>query len=225
MKIFWMLACLLSFQVFAGEKNPILDGKLFVPQGFDTNDPAEVIILGKLPDSCHRNPYFEVEREGSVFNIYIYAYFVPLERCLKVSVPYMEKVSLGVLPSGNYQVRLMDFRTPISTELLKIEVAPSLLQDNFNYGNVMGIRTLANRRQIEFLGTNPVDCMKFKRVETRIQENIVVVLPHFEIVGRCKEVPTTFSFVYDLPVMPGHKETLLHVRVMDGRSYNYILKF
>ncbi len=224
MKIFWILVFLLSGEVFAGEKNPILDGKLFVPQGFDTNDPAEVVISGKLPDLCHRNPSFEIERVGSIFNIYLYAYYVPLERCRKISVPYMEKVSLGVLPAGNYQVRLMDFRTPISTELLKIEVAPSLLQDNFNYGNVMGIRTLANSRQIELIGTNPVNCMKFENVETRIQGNVVVVLPHFKIVGRCKEVPTTFSIVYNLPVIPRHKDTLLHVRVMDGRSYNYILK-
>ena len=224
MKIIFLVLCFLNFSAFAGETASLLNGKLFVPQGFDSNDPAEVIIYGVLPDLCHRNPTYEVSRQGSVFTIYLYAYFVPLDTCRKISVPYMEKVTLGVLPEGSYQVRLMDFRTPISIENIKVEKAPRSLQDNFNYGNVMAIRPLANRRQIELLGTNPVDCLKFEKIETRIQEKVIVLLPQFKEIGRCKEVPTTFRIVYDLPPVNGHHETLIHVRVMDGRSYNYIYK-
>ena len=40
-----------------------INGKLYVAQGFDDNDLVEITVVGSLPDSCHRNPTFEIERK------------------------------------------------------------------------------------------------------------------------------------------------------------------
>jgi hypothetical protein len=220
-----LFVSLLSLNAMAIQKVQLMSGKLYVPEGFDSNDLVEVVVSGKLPDLCYRNPTVEVERDGDTFEIYLYAYHVPVEPCRKIALPYMEKVNLGMLPQGNYKAKLIGEHAPLDTVEIKVTEAISQLQDEFNYGNVMGIRERENSRQIELIGTNPVNCLKFVKMETVIQAKVIVLKPHFKEQGECKEMPTPFSIKYEVPFLPQHpRGLLLHVRVMDGRSYNYLFR-
>lgn len=222
MKYLAAILFVISLSALANPMRPLAKGKLLAPKGFDSNDPIEVVISGTLPDLCHRNPSYEIVREGTIFLIQLSAYYVPGENCQRLSLPFMQKVNLGMLSAGTYEVRLMDFKKTVSKLTLKVSEATNSLQDNFNYGNVMGLREIREQRRIEFIGTNPIDCLEFDFLETKIQGNVIVFLPHFRQVGECHANPKSFSIFYDLPATLTAKEVLFHVRVMDGRSFNYI---
>lgn len=50
-----------------------------------------------------------------------------------------------------------------------------------------------------------------------------VLRPKFKEVGHCAEEPTMFTIKYEVPYLSNHpKGVLLHVRVMGGRSFNYL---
>jgi hypothetical protein len=211
-----------ALTAMANPMRPLSKGKLLAPKGFDSNDPVEVVISGTLPDLCHRNPSYEIVREGQTFLIQLSAYYVPGENCERLSLPFMQRVNLGMLPAGTYEVKLMDFKKTVSRLSVKVTEASSSLQDNFNYGNVMGLREIREQGRIELIGTNPIDCLEFEYLETKVQSNVIVFLPHFREAGECHAVPKSFSIFYELPPSLDTKELLFHVRVMDGRSFNYI---
>ncbi|MGE3608354.1 MAG: hypothetical protein AB7I27_02110 [Bacteriovoracaceae bacterium] len=224
-KLSWLLL-MLSFNALAYTKIPLMSGKVYAPQGYDTNDSVEVVVSGRLPDMCHRNPSFEVNKTGNHFKITLFAYYVPdIQGCKQISVPYSEVVNLGMLDKGDYQVSLQGVSNTDKPAKLKIIEATSSLIDDFKYGNVMGIKEDEAGRGIELVGTNPVSCLKFESMETIIQNNVIVFKPHFKEEGECKEDPTPFAIRYEVPYLENSpRGVLLHVRVMNGRSYNYLYR-
>jgi hypothetical protein len=224
MKIFILLISFATLNSWAMSRVPMTTGKLYIPEGFDTNDVVEVTVAGRLPDLCYRNPSYEVHREGNTFTISLFAYYVPTpEGCRALSLPYKETISLGVLSAGTYEVKLKRFRLTADSGRVRVKEASSSLQDEFMYGNVMGIREDEAGRGIELIGTNPVNCLKFEKLVASIQKSVIVLRPRFREEGVCKEHPTPFSIKYEVPYLKAHpKGMLLHVRVMDGRSYNYL---
>jgi hypothetical protein len=225
MRALIILSLLFSVSAISGtwQRVPALSGKLYIPDGHDDNDLVEIIITGKLPDLCHRSPTFDVEREGNQFNIYMYAYYVPQEPCRPIEVPYMEKITLGMLGQGQYKIRLFGEHRPLDKGELLVKEAVSSLQDEFNYGNVTGIKQVPRERKIQLLGTNPVNCLRFEKLESEVQEGVIVLRPHFREEGECLYEPTPFEINYTLPELPDDtQDILIHVRVMDGRSFNVI---
>lgn len=226
MKFITFLIFTLSLNAFANTKVALMSGKIYIPQGYDTNDLVEVIVSGRLPDLCHRNPTYEITREGNNFQVTLFAYYVPDRAgCKKISIPYLEVINLGLLEQGDYQVNLKGVNSLSSATPLKVVPATSALMDDFNYGNTMGILEDEEGRGIEIVGTNPVNCLKFESLETIIQNNVVIFKPHFKEVGVCEEDPTPYRIRYEVPYLENApRGILLHVRVMNGHSYNYLYR-
>ncbi len=200
-----------------------LTGQLYIPHGFDDNDLVEIVVNGSLPDLCHKSPGHEVIKEGNNFIIKMYAYRAEDNtNCQKLSLPYNETVRLGILPVGHYKVSLLGVvKDPRGRFEVKKAVSP--LQDDFLYGNVQGLKENDYSREIELIGTNPVNCLKFHEVVEDIQKNVIVLKPRFKQEGLCEEIPTPFVIKYKVPYLSSHpKGVLLHVRVLNGRSYNYL---
>jgi hypothetical protein len=219
-----LLLCTLSLAAFAQRPGRVslMTGKLFVPEGFDDNDLVEVTVSGLLPDTCHRNPGHDVYRRDQEIHIELYAYWVPEpEGCRRRSTPYTEVINLGMLKSGTYQLSLGGVEVT-SSELLRISEAKGLSQDDFRYGNVTGIREIPGKREIELLGTNPVDCLRPVGLESEVQGNVIVLRPIFDERGPCRQGPTPFGLRYKVP--KAAEDLLLHIRVMDGRSFNYLYR-
>lgn len=225
MKLLIVFFTLITMNAWAMNKVSLMTGKLYIPQGYDTNDLVEVTLIGSLPDSCHRNPTYEIEKKGKEFNIYLYAYYVPDNRgCKKISIPYQETINLGMLERGTYTIQLKGTAV-ISKGTLKIQEATSALQDDFKYGNIMNVIEDEDSRVIELVGTNPTNCLVFEKLDTVIQKDVLVLKPHFREQGECRNVPTMFSIKYAVPYLPDHaRGILLHIRVMGGRSLNYLFK-
>ncbi len=228
MKFLFLLASLLTINSYASTFNriPLMTGKLYIPNGFDTNDLVEITVAGTLPDSCHRLPTYEVTKVNNQFNIHLYAYYVEMpEGCRKMALPYVETISLGMLKAGKYKVSLNESQNPKENLPLSVKEAVGALQDDFHYGNVMNIIEDPETREIELIGTNPVDCMQFDKLEAEVQGSVIVLRPKFLEQGVCGEKPTQFRLKYEVPFLPTHpRGLLLHVRVMGGRSLNHLFQ-
>ena len=218
------LALISSVSAFAFEKVKI-NGKIYVAEGFDSNDLVEVTIVGTLPNSCYRNPSFEIEKKGDNFFIRMYAMYVELpEGCRDVSMPYTETVNFGMMNAGEYGLALVN-KNNTQIKGLKIKQATSGLVDEFLYGNVSGVVEDEDSREVELVGVNPVNCLQFDSIESKVQNSMVVLRPKFKEVGTCENKPTPFKIKYKVPYLDeSPKGVMLHVRVMNGRSFNYLFQ-
>jgi hypothetical protein len=77
MKLAILALLLFSATAFAFEKVKI-KGKLYVASGFDDNDLVELTVVGTLPNTCYRNPSFEIEKKDNKFSARLFAHYVPL---------------------------------------------------------------------------------------------------------------------------------------------------
>lgn len=206
-------------------KVPLISGKLYIPQGYDTNDLVEVTVQGSLPNSCYRSPTYEVTKSGNTFKIKLFAYYIKESKgCKNFSIPYQETINLGLFPQGTYSIELIG-QELITKGNIKIKEAKSSLQDDFQYGNIMNVIEDEDSRMVELVGTNPTNCLSFEKLEQEIQKDVIVLRPHFKEQGLCDNEPTEFSIKYEVPYLENNgRGVLLHVRVMGGRSFNYLFK-
>ena len=222
MKAFILAIVLMSSTAFAFEKTKI-NGKIYIAHGFDNNDLVEVTVVGTLPNSCHRNPFFEIERKNNDYAIRLYAYYAPVkEGCRQVSMAYTETINFGMMEKGKYSVKLVNKKETLNK---KLDVRPSTseLVDEFLYGNVTGISEEEEGREIELVGVNPVSCLVYDKMYADVQDGMIVLRPKFKEIGPCENKSIPFKIKYNVPYLESaEKGVLLHVRVMNGRSYNYL---
>jgi hypothetical protein len=80
-------------------------------------------------------------------------------------------------------------------------------------------------RTIEIVGVNPTDCMVLDKVQEEVQKSLVVLRPEFIEKGTCRMRPTPFKVSYKVPDLENSpRGIMLHIRIMDGRSYNYLFQ-
>lgn len=222
MKALWLSLVLLSATAFATDKVKI-NGRLFVAEGFDDNDLVEVTVVGTLPNTCYRNPSFEIDNKDNLFEIRLFAqYFPSKEGCRNVSMAYSETINFGMMLRGDYVVNLVN-KHGTEFKNLQIKSATSGLVDEFLYGNINGVVEEEDSREVELVGVNPVSCLVYEKMATDIQKNMIVLRPQFKEVGPCENKATPFRIRYSVPYLENKESgVLLHVRVMNGRSYNYL---
>lgn len=222
MKLFLLALVMFSSSVFAFEKVKI-NGKIYIADGFDDNDLVEVTVVGNLPNSCFRNPSYEIENKDNKYTIRLYAHYVPNEEgCREVSIAYTETINFGMLNKGEYGIALVNKKKTESKNIV-IKTASSQLVDEFLYGNVSGVIENDANREIELVGANPVNCLVFDKMIADVQNSVIVLRPMFREVGTCENKSKPFKIKYKVPYIENElKGIMLHVRVMNGRSYNYL---
>jgi hypothetical protein len=222
MKLFLLAFLFLSATSHAYDRVKI-DGKLYIPQGFDNNDLVEITVVGTIPNTCYQNPTFEIERMNDKYALSLYAYYIPaVEGCKNISMAYTETINFGMMYEGEYVISLMNKR---KTEVQKLVVKASTtsLRDDFYYGNVQGISENDANRNVEITGVNPTNCLVFDKMTAEIQNSIIILKPQFKEEGFCENRPKSFKIKYTVPYLENNpKGIMLHVRVMNGRSYNYL---
>lgn len=202
----------------------------FAPMGFDTNDNAEVIVTGFLPNLCYKAPQSSVKMAGNSIAVEVKALNYSSENtyCLEMLVPFTEVVDLGVLDKGTYTIDVNPeksnamFNKGVSTTL-KIVEASSDAVDDFIYASVKSIDM--DNDDVVLKGYNPSDCLvldEVKYVDNGI--DTYSVLPMMKKVSEfCPMKPTPFEYRTKLPDTLKVNNILLHVRVMDGKSVNRVI--
>tara|TARA_R110002049_G_scaffold23516_4_gene83111 strand:+ start:883 stop:1620 length:738 start_codon:yes stop_codon:yes gene_type:complete len=202
--------------------------KIYSPKGFDSNDMAEVVLSGFLPNLCHKSPSIKAEVVGKV--IYVTATALNYEQdnpfCPEMIVPFLTSVEVGVLDRGQYDVKV-NINTPYNKEgelFISESMSPSV--DEHTYAYVDHVVRIPGTRKVRLNGYNPSDCFKLDRVDYSDNgKDVYSVLPKMKQVNAfCPLKMTPFSIVTEVPKTLTQKEVLLHVRVMNGKSVNVLFK-
>jgi hypothetical protein len=229
------LFCVLNFasSVYAVPKEVFAPvEKIFIAHGFDDNDNVEISLYGNFTDNCFRvgPTAFEIDYTNNKVKIWAKAYDHASTReqrvCIDMLTPFLLKVSIGVLPPGNYRVEVVGQQIE---EPLMIAKSTTDSPDEFQYAPVTHtqIKNIdhgsKHLQELTFSGRFPrllTGCMKLK--ETRhylTSQNVLVVLPIVEVIEdiqQCVGVKDIFEdrFLFDALEKVG----LLHVRVANGNS-------
>lgn len=197
---------------------------VFAPAGFDSNDSAEVVVSGYLPNLCYRAPRSHVEVKGNKINIGLKAYrnVENYSFCAQVILPYVEIVNIGLLDQGKYQLAVNE-ASPYEKKVdMKVAEASSNSIDDFVYANVNQVINVPNSRKVILKGINPSDCFQLNKIEVVDNgSDVYSVLPKLrQISEQCPRKDVPFSYEFNVPENLKADQVLLHVRIMDGKSLN-----
>jgi hypothetical protein len=197
---------------------------VYAPAGFDSNDNAEIVVSGFLPNLCYKAPKSHVEIKGDKINVGIKALknLGGLSFCADVIVPYIEIVNIGLLDQGKYKLAINENSQYEKKVEMKVAEASSNSIDDAIYANVSEIEKVEGSRKVILKGYNPSDCFELDKVE--IVDNgvdVYSVLPKLKQVRDfCPKKMVEFSYDFQVPEKLEADRVLLHVRVMDGKSMN-----
>ena len=197
---------------------------VYSPLGFDNNDRLEVIIEGVLPNLCHRSPMSKVKVEGMKIKIELtslyYAESSPF--CPKVELPFVETVKIGVMDKGVYQIIVNEGLDHYEKSNIKVSKANSHRIDDFTYAGVDYIEKSTGSKKIILRGYNPSDCFELEEIKwVSNGKDTLSLLPIVKKVGHhCPLKMVPFEYPFTMPDAIDRDKILLHVRSMDGRSYN-----
>ncbi len=198
---------------------------VYSPFGFDSNDNAEIVVSGYLPNLCYKAPKSIVSVKDGKISVSIKAIQnqQAMGFCADVIVPFVEYISLGALDKGKYQIAVNENSNWEKKSNLIVSEASNNAIDEFIYANVNEIvRGDEGSRKVILKGYNPSDCLELKEIV--IKDNGVdaySILPIMKQVRSfCPRKMIPFSYEVDVPQNLEADRVLLHVRVMDGRSVN-----
>ncbi len=227
----WLSIVLMSSSLWAQveiKQLPIV--KIYVPQGFDSNDSSQVIVSGYLPDLCYKSPRHTLERSGNRFTLSVEGSYVPdttEEGCLNMPVPFLEEVTLGELAEGVYKIGVKGNNNKSSDVELVVKRALTKKRDEFIYADVKFIDETDANRKISLVGYHPNDCLELDKIEMITNgTDTLSLLPVLKISSDvCSGKRTPFEYEYEVPVLENMaRGVLIHVRVMDGRSVNHLFQ-
>ncbi len=199
---------------------------VFIPQGFDDNDNAQVVVEGYFPNTCYKIGPVKVEKRENKIKITPQAYFYH-GTCLQVMVHYVQEINLGLLKFGKY---ILDIPSdyPERTRILSIAQSTNPGPDDYLYAPIESARVLSKETPtVRLQGVFSNSCMSLDRVMVHPEPGrVVAVLPiaKYDNSGVCAEVLKPFH--KDIRIeAPLTGRTLLHVRSLNGSAVNVIEDF
>lgn len=211
--------------------------RVFVPLGFDDNDNVEVVVYGHFRNSCYKVGPSEVhvDAQKKLIEISPQAYTYPNALCAQMLVPFQQTVKLGSIDAGTYRVVVANnVRVPAQTLVVNPRHTES--PDDYLYAPVDeahieyatdGTQTLSLRGNypLTFVG-----CAIMREVQVRqMQDDVLVVLPIMDMIPSEQECAArhwapSFSEQVTLPLPLTEGLHLIHVRVLNGNSYNSVIE-
>lgn len=201
-------------------------GKIYVAQGFDSNDKVQIVGEGLYTNGCYRNAETKVriDHDQKIVSLTPFAYKYD-GLCIQVILPFDRVVDVGILKAGTYKVKVegqSNFLGDLTTT-----VAATKNPDDFNYAPISQafFRHSGESNVVSLTGEFPSSCMSLKEVKFDVQPDVLVVQPIAQMEERtdCKE--GRFYFEKDMEVGPMKSgRYLLHVRSMNGKAINNLVE-
>ena len=197
--------------------------QIYAPYGFDSNDTAQVVVSGYLPNLCYHAPRATPKINGHTITITVDA--VVRDNgglCAMMIVPFIETVSLGALVPGSYHVQTKNRDGQLIATDLTIVQAPTSAIDNYVYANVSAAVPNPDERTVRLTGYNPSPCFVFDRFEfVSNGKDTLALLPIMkQINSLCPMKMTPFELTAAIPTTLVADTILIHVRSMNGKSIN-----
>lgn len=205
---------------------PVSMQKLFVPNGFDSNDNVQIVGAGLYANSCYRNAETKVRVDHEKKTVFVLALAYHYDGyCLQVVLPFDRVIDVGILQEGTYSiVQELDGKTLGQITLRK---ATGDGPDDFMYAPISQAffqsRGLDNR--VFLAGEFPLSCMRLKEVRVHAQTDVLVIQPIVEIDSSrpCVDGRYPFENMTDVGFLPSGRY-LLHVRSMNAKSINTLFE-
>lgn len=206
---------------------------IYVPHGYDDNDNIEVVVKGTIANSCYKvgQAFVIKDIKSRTITIGVKAYFYSGAMCTPIITNYTRTVNLGLLESNVYDIKALN--NPAVVKPLSVAVATSASSDDYMYAPVnyadIDIQT-TGEKLLTLEGIFPrtfVGCVILDKVLSYLNpQDVVVVLPIIQIVDdkRCDNHSLRFKHTM---LLDETFETngLIHVRTLDGQSYNRYKEF
>ena len=210
--------------------------KVYIPVGFDDNDNVEIILKGTFPNACYRvgSTEFQVDHEAKEILVKAYSYFYQDQiLCPLVISTFLQTIKVGLLASGEYQVRLHDEKDKVT----RFQIIPRVSEsaDEFLYASVENAYIKADpkseKQTLVLHGHHPLwltGCQKITSVSVyRNPKDVLVVLPKTTLFEEenCHSSTNYTRFKHEIDLSePMDGEGLIHVRTLNGESINRHLK-
>lgn len=195
---------------------------LYVPEGFDSNDAVEVVVSGHFPNACYSRNDVTVAINADKIDVQITALSKNEKlNCPDMIIPFKEVVSIGNLQGGEYKINVNNKLA----DKLTIEEASSSAVDDHIYADIDNIEKKGNGKFV-LNGWRYSNCIELDRVEVRSNhKDTVSVLPIMkQLTDFCpmKMMPVSYEVNLDFRDVK-IDEALIHVRTMDGKSFNSLV--
>lgn len=195
---------------------------LYIPEGFDSNDSVEVVVTGTFPTPFYARNTVSVKVIEDKIDIQITAIVRDTKAsCPQMQVPYKEVVAVGNLQGGAYTVSV----NKKLTSKLVVQEATSNSVDDHLYA---AIDRLEKKGPNDYVlhGWRYSNCVQFDRVEVvsngKDTLSVLPVMKQTAIDCPMKGMPVAYPVKLDFTSLVIN-EPLIHVRTMDGKSFNTIL--
>lgn len=195
---------------------------LYIPVGFDSNDSVEVVITGSFPNPCYSRNLVSVDVRGEQIAIEVNAIRRETKAgCPLMQIPFKEVVSLGNLQGGRYNVIV---NNQLNDSLIVNEAISNSVDDHL----------YAAIDQLEMKGPNDYvlhgwrysNCVELDRVEVvsngKDTLSVLPVMKQLTTFCPMKMMPVAYPVKFNFKSLKTN-EPLIHVRTMDGKSFNTIL--
>ena len=205
--------------------------RVFIPTGFDDNDQVEIVVDGMLPSSCYEVVAGDWALNPDDRSVTLYP--KAIERtgglCMPVLVPFTQVFNLGVLPMGDYEIKV----DGVDTKSLGIAEASNSGPDDVIYASIDNAYVLEypaqGEHRILLEGNYTSTCMFWDKVELIVNDpSVIEVLPTVRVEDRpdCEDRIVPFKGIsVELPDLVGEGRYLLHVRSMNGNSVNRVFSY
>lgn len=203
---------------------------LFVPQNFDDNDQAEVVLDGWLQSGCDRllAPQVEVMADLGIINVAAIATRDEIAKCLPVITRYTTVVQLGVLPQGNWEVRTnggdLAQALPVAEALSRgsgeDEVYATI---DRVYADYAPDRAFDSRWMVVLMGRYRTTCEVLDTVRVTDDSATIEVIPTVRYTGAvCAPQMIPFIERRFMPDITTAGRYLLRARSAGGGAVNYV---
>jgi hypothetical protein len=198
--------------------------QVFAPESYKSNDDAQVVVKGYLPDLCYKSPMSKVQIVGNRIDISLQAYREIGENisCGEMLSNFLKPVSVGVLDKGNYEI----FVNGMAQPNLHIGEFDSDAVDDIVLANVHSAIPDREMKLVKLQGYNPSDCYSLEEVEIISNgRDSYSILPKMNKVSDfCPMKMVPFEVEVEVPEDLESEYILLHVRSMYGKSVNALIR-
>jgi hypothetical protein len=214
-------------------KGAVTFDRVYVPNGFDSNDLVQIVGEGTFANACYRPAEVSVRVDQAAKKIYLgpaaykYSGF-----CLQVVLPFERTIDLGLVPAGDYTIVGEESAANNRDKVLgtiKVKEAVKEEADDFLYAPISQafIRQseTAGNAEIVLQGDFPSNCMVLEEVKTSFQgNNVIVVQPIAKMEDRngCLRGRYPFSKVINVGDIKADRY-LLHVRSLNAKAINTLI--
>ena len=229
----WVMSTTLNAAELVGEvEQPI--SKAYIPVGFDVDDSAQFMVMGKFKNSCFQmgTIFTSVDRQKKRIEVQLTGYEYK-GKCLDTEVSFYQVVPLGVIGiEGQFQVYDRVSKNKLGVLELNQVSDTEMGTDDFLYAPLLDAylieRPASGKKILALQGVFHDSCLKLKEVKMALHGDVLVVSPTIHRPNNAGCQNGNFPFRREVLVKESLPDTfLLHVRSMGGQAINkmvYLMK-